>query len=340
MIKKSLLLKESPSATSPPNPDATPKSIPAGDSLLKAFTERWNQANLGYFDPYLDKANGEGEVVLVDKDVYYRNVVLFVQRFQSLVTFKGAALVKANVATLLQGSALEWYTSELSNFDRDALNNDPGVKSWINTLSHRFKIPTSVALGLLTDKTYSLEDTRAHHLPAQYVRAIMRHGIGCNIVKVANQLFFAYRDIAPELRVFVSPPTESTRAADFIRALEKKQEVWHEMMSVPTVSSWYHNNFCWASTFSSSPSWPPFPSQYEAFLRYQSQQCIPQAQLSWQAPERSSGLIQPAQPAGPRCRYTPQPFCQSFTPQRQHYPEQRSRLLSAPNAVPRAAPDT
>lgn len=53
----------------------------------------------------------------------------------------------------------------------------------------------------------------------------MRHGIGCNIIDVANQLSFAYRGIAPELRVFVSPPTESTKAADFIRTLEEKQEV-------------------------------------------------------------------------------------------------------------------
>ena len=157
MIEKSLLLRESPSITSPPNPDASPKALPAADSLSKA-TERWNQANLGYFDPYLNRAHGEGEIVSVGKDVYYKNVVLFVQHLQSLVTFRGAALVKANIATSLRGSALEWYTSELSDFDRDALNNDPGVKSWVNTLSHRFKVPTSVALGLLTDETYSFDD--------------------------------------------------------------------------------------------------------------------------------------------------------------------------------------
>lgn len=63
------------------------------------------------------------------KDVYYRNVVLFVQHLQSLVTFKGAAFVKVNVATSFQGTALAWYISELSDFDRDTLNNDPGVKS-------------------------------------------------------------------------------------------------------------------------------------------------------------------------------------------------------------------
>lgn len=60
-----------------------------------------------YFDLHLDTAYEEGEIVSVGKDVYYRNVIFFVQRLQNLVTFQGAALVKANIATSLQGSALE-----------------------------------------------------------------------------------------------------------------------------------------------------------------------------------------------------------------------------------------
>ncbi len=225
MIGKSLLLKESPSNTLPPNPDAIPKVLSGGDSLLKASTERWNQADLGYFEPHLNRAHGEGEMVLVGKDVYYRNVVLFVQRLQSLITFRKASIVKANIATSLQSSALEWYTSELSDFDRNALNNDPSVKSWVNTLSYRFKVSTSVALSLLTDETYSLNDARSRQPPAQYICAIMQHSIGCNIVDIANPLSFAYWGLASELQVFISPPNESTKAADFIHALKEKQEV-------------------------------------------------------------------------------------------------------------------
>ena len=87
MIKKSLLLKESPSATPPPDSDTTSKAHHGVDSLLKAITKRWNQADLSYFKPHLDRAHGKGEIVLVGKDIYYKNIVLFVQRFQSLVTF-------------------------------------------------------------------------------------------------------------------------------------------------------------------------------------------------------------------------------------------------------------
>ena len=159
MIEKFLLLREFPSITPPPDLDASLKALPGADSLPKTTTERWNQADLGYFDPHLDRAHGKGEIVSVGKDVYYRNVVLFVQRLQSLMAFRGAALVKANIATSFQGSALEWYTSKLSNFDRNTLNNDLSVKSWVNTLSHCFKVLTSVALGMLTNERYFLDDT-------------------------------------------------------------------------------------------------------------------------------------------------------------------------------------
>lgn len=43
--------------------------------------------------------------------------------------FKGAALVKANIPTLLRGFSLKWYISKLVDFDCDTLNNNPGIKN-------------------------------------------------------------------------------------------------------------------------------------------------------------------------------------------------------------------
>lgn len=80
----------------------------------------------------------------------------------------------------------------------------------------------SIGLGLLTNKTYFLNNTRTRQPPTQYVRTIIRHGIGCNIVDIANQLSFAYRGLALELRVFVTPPTKTKKASDFICALKEK----------------------------------------------------------------------------------------------------------------------
>lgn len=63
--------------------------------------KRWNQANLGYFDPHLDVSYEIGEIVLLSKKVYFWNVVVFIQQIQNLIFFKRALLVKANITTFL-----------------------------------------------------------------------------------------------------------------------------------------------------------------------------------------------------------------------------------------------
>lgn len=59
MIKKSLLLRKFSSTISSPNPDANPKVLLQADTSFK--NERWNQAQLGSFNPHLDKAHGKNE---------------------------------------------------------------------------------------------------------------------------------------------------------------------------------------------------------------------------------------------------------------------------------------
>lgn len=78
MIGKSLLIKEFLSTTLLPDHDATPKPHPSNDFLSKITIERWNQADLRYFDLHLDKAHRENEIVLIAKNVYNQNVVFFV----------------------------------------------------------------------------------------------------------------------------------------------------------------------------------------------------------------------------------------------------------------------
>lgn len=173
--------------------------------------------------------------------------------------------MKTNNATSPWGPALEWYISELSNFNRNALNNDLSMKKWIKTLSYCFKELKNVALGLLNNETNFFDNNRTWRLSTSYVCDIMQHDIRCNIFDIANQLSFAYKGLALELWVFVLPLTKSTRAVDVIRTLEEKQEVSHKMMITPTTSYMYYN-LAWR--LSPLLYRLPLPSQSEAFTCY------------------------------------------------------------------------
>ena len=69
-------------------------------------SDRWNSADLGYFDPHLEKSYSEGEIVTVGKDLYFRSIILFVERVRDLATIKGDALVRTNLNTSLRGAIL------------------------------------------------------------------------------------------------------------------------------------------------------------------------------------------------------------------------------------------
>lgn len=56
-------------------------------------------------------------------------MVLFVYCLQSFITFKRATLVKAKFIMSFQDLAFKWSTLKLSDFDYDALNNNPEVKN-------------------------------------------------------------------------------------------------------------------------------------------------------------------------------------------------------------------
>ena len=103
----------------PPGPPG-----PTGPAGTGSGSLSWQLADLGYFNPMLDKSYGKGEVVTVGKDVYYRSVILFIERIKDLASVKGAILVRSNINTCLRGTALTWYTAELLNLERVGLRAD------------------------------------------------------------------------------------------------------------------------------------------------------------------------------------------------------------------------
>lgn len=85
-IEKSLLLKEFYFATPPFDPDPSPIIHLGTNTLPKTTIGKCNQADLDYLDLHLNRVYEKDEIVLVGRHVYYSNVVLFLQCFQSLVT--------------------------------------------------------------------------------------------------------------------------------------------------------------------------------------------------------------------------------------------------------------
>ena len=132
------------------------------NKAIATSSNRWNVIDLDYFNSHLDKSYDKGEIVIVDKDLYFRSVILFIERIKDIVVIKSNALIRINLNISLRGIALKWYIIELFNLKRiDLRNNSRDIEKWYNVLLARFKELLEIALSHLIFEKYTLIDTRA-----------------------------------------------------------------------------------------------------------------------------------------------------------------------------------
>ena len=79
--------------------------------------------NVGFFDPKLEESYGPGDVVQIDRNVYYRNVFMFVERIKDAMTTYEAETIRTNLSTCLRETAQIWYTEGLSDLEKQALRS-------------------------------------------------------------------------------------------------------------------------------------------------------------------------------------------------------------------------
>lgn len=171
------------------------------------------------------------------KDVYYRNVNLFVERILDLAATKGHDAVKTNLNTCLRGTALIWYTAELTSLERSGLRQIDLTERWITSLKRRFKPNHSAAVSSLVAERYSVADVRSDREPASYIQQVVSHAKDASFDSTFHQLTWAWRNLDPELKRDIAAPDEKTTLAQFLEQVEAKKEVWQEIYRIRTTQS-------------------------------------------------------------------------------------------------------
>ena len=95
-----------------------PEGPPGGNELAfgsennennPASRFRWNSDNLGFFDSFYDSKSVSIEVAIkhAEKEIYFRDIHLFVDRAEEFCVIKGVALIRENLWISLRRIALE-----------------------------------------------------------------------------------------------------------------------------------------------------------------------------------------------------------------------------------------
>jgi hypothetical protein len=97
-----------------------------------------------FFFPDLHSSYGPSDIVTIGKDSFYRNASVFLDRVDDIVKLRGGDIVRTNLPSCLCGAALQWYTTELSDLEKQSLRSplttiNPGdaLHRWRTTLKKR-----------------------------------------------------------------------------------------------------------------------------------------------------------------------------------------------------------
>jgi len=192
---------------------------------------KWRPADIGFFDPDLDESHGLGDYVTVGNNVYWRNVFLFTNQVRDNARAGREQLVAKYLQNCLKGSALTWYAAELSDEQRTLLRfSFRGVNDWIEQLIKRFKDPPALALKKLHSTKYTMSNARGGRDGRSYIANVLRYAKAAELDKPIQQLAYAYNNLDPELRPFVTRPTEHTTVQEFMDEIAAKQDAWKDML--------------------------------------------------------------------------------------------------------------
>ncbi len=211
-------------------------------TTFKKFSFR--TSDVEFFDSQLDLSYDSSDVVQVNRDLYYRNVYLFVKRVKNVVIMSDVDAVRTNLSTCLKESTQVWYTEELSDLEKKTLRIlEEEVDHWCNALIKKFKKFVVSALNYLITEKYTLEDVKANRNISSFVFQVMRHAKIANIADLHEQLTWAYNAIASKLAKNIDSFDENISIMTFLKNLETKKNIWHRIYTRKSISSRIESEF-------------------------------------------------------------------------------------------------
>ena len=189
---------------------------------------RWNPGELGFFDPNYDgKSVSTGSAIEhAGKETYFRDVHLFIDRAKDIAAIKEAKTVRENLWMSLRGTALEWWTAEMSPAEKRLTILGDGVDEWSTLLIARFKEPSNVAIDAVLRERYSLRDAIARREPREYAQKILRSAKDAGMSIVKTQLDIVYNGIDLELRRDIKKPGADATVNSFLKELDECKHEW------------------------------------------------------------------------------------------------------------------
>jgi hypothetical protein len=214
-------------------------------------SERWVTADLEFFDSIYDEkfTVTTDSMQHVDKDTYFRDVYLFIDRIKNIAIIKEIETVRNNLYTCLRDTVMIWYTAELFEKAKELVRTKNNLDVWKRYLIKRFRNRSNVIMIIIIRERYTMNDARRRRESREYVSVIMRIARSIELESKSHQVMMIYNDLNLIFQRNISMSTLTTQIQNFLQHVDDKKDIWWSLISrnrnytTQIIKSWVNYSF-------------------------------------------------------------------------------------------------
>jgi hypothetical protein len=179
----------------------------------------------------------------VEKNIYFRDVHLFLKRIKDVTKIKDVAQIRENLFTCLRELALQWYISELFENIKNFFRYDNEIKYWEKELLKKFKESVNVVMTSMIKKKYIMKNVKRRRESRKYAEIILRAAKSTKLISEINQIFLIYNDIDVKFQRNISMSKTNTKLNSFFTNLSDRKNVWWQLADSKRSSENFYDFF-------------------------------------------------------------------------------------------------
>ena len=163
----------------------------------------WNSSDLEYFDSMYDDrfVSTESASKHTSKNMYFRDVHLFLEREKEMMILKTDELIQINLWLSLREDVLKWWYT-LDDIEKHIMKyeNDNSLDEWAQLLIKQFSQLSNVTIDSMLNEKYTLQDAFNRRKSRSFAQKIIQAVKDARLDNVKNQLNIMYNVIDLKLQ--------------------------------------------------------------------------------------------------------------------------------------------
>ncbi len=206
--------------------------------------DRWNVVNLDFFNSiYDEKIIATTKFVQhANKNTYFRDVHLFIERAKYIVLVKKTKMIENNLYICFREQIMMWYAIKILNENKKLVKIENNLNVWEKYLIKRFRERSNVIMTTIIKKKYIMKNARRRRESREYADIIMKAAKSAKLESNEHIIMLIYNDLDLKFQRDIFLSELITRIQNFLQSFDDKKNIWWKLTQRNLIRNSYYED--------------------------------------------------------------------------------------------------